>query len=135
MKCPTDGKQEFQTDSRACIHRYLSFASERKNPSLKETKRVIWIYERPVSLQTCRLYGRHTCKQYSLLAHKLDKSPYCLPMLWQSHHSQTTHSNYKPRIQTLGLCSSEPSKVCFQPLQMNSAASNLMLAGTWQGMF
>lgn len=34
-----------------------------------------------------------------------------------------------------GLCSFEHSKVCFQPLQMNWAASNLMFARTWQGMF
>ena len=36
---------------------------------------------------------------------------------------------------THSLCSTEHSKVCFQPLQMNWAASNLMFAGTWQGMF
>jgi hypothetical protein len=42
---------------------------------------------------------------------------------------------YKPRIETLELCSSEHSKVCFQPLKINGAASNLMFAETWQGMF
>ena len=28
---------------------------------------------------------------YSLIAHKLGKLPYCLPMLWQSRRLQTTN--------------------------------------------
>ena len=47
------------------------------------------ICHRPVGLLTGWLYGRHTCKLYSLIAHKLDKPPYCLPMVVP---------NYKPRI-------------------------------------
>ena len=52
------------------------------------------IYHRPVCLLTCRLYGRHTCKLYSLIAYKFDKPSYCLPMLWQSLHLQATNKNF-----------------------------------------
>ena len=31
---------------------------------------------------------------YSLIAHELDKPPYCLPMLWQSLHLQATNKNF-----------------------------------------
>ena len=58
-------------------------------------KQQFYICHRPVGLLTCRLYGRHTCKLYSLLAHKFDKPTYCLPMLWQSRRLQTTNWNFR----------------------------------------
>ena len=66
-------------------------------------------------------------KLYSFIAHKLDNR-YIAYLCYGS-------PNYKPRVETLDLCSSEHSKVCFQLLQMNRATSNLMFAGRWQGMF
>ena len=106
----------------------IRFFFRRKNPSLKETRSSNSVFA--TDQLDCRsaLYGRHACELYSLITHKLDKPPYYLPMLCNS----TIH---KPRIKTLDLCFSEHSKVCFQPLEINGAASNLMFAGTWQGMF
>ena len=64
----------------------------------KKQKLAIWYFSQidlHVDLQTCRLYGRHTYELYSLIAHKLDKPPYCLSMLWQSHQLQTTNWNIR----------------------------------------
>ena len=69
----------------------VSFLEERIPPSKKQQ---FYICHRPVGLLTCRLYGRHTCKLYSLIAYKFDKPSYCLPMLWQSLHLQATNKNF-----------------------------------------
>ena len=73
------GNRKFRQMAEHGLLRYPFFAFERGNPSLKETA---IIYLPQTGLLTCRLYGRHTCKLYSLLAHKFDTPPYCLPMLW-----------------------------------------------------
>ena len=69
----------------------VSFLGGRIPPSKKQQ---FYICHRPVGLLSCRLYGRHTCKLYSLIAYKFDKPSYCLPMLWQSLHLQATNKNF-----------------------------------------
>ena len=84
------------------------FLEGRIPPSKKQQ---FYICHRPVGLLSCRLYGRHTCGLYSFIAHKLDNR----------HIAYLCYGspNYKPRFETLDLCSSGHSKVCFQPFQMN----------------
>ena len=73
----------------------IRFFFRRKNPSLKETRSSNSVFA--TDQLDCRsaLYGRHACELYSLITHKLDKPPYYLPMLWQSHHSQTTNWSFR----------------------------------------
>lgn len=110
-RIPPSKKQQTSEIYKACfdisqrVQHFFAVTQRNKNQQF-------YICHRPVGLLTCRLYGRHACELYDLITHKLDKPPYCLSMLWQFHHLQTTN-------ETLGLCSSEHSKVCFQPLQMN----------------
>ena len=119
------GNWKFRRIAEHGLLRYPYFAFERENPSLKETanerdiqsllwyfiasavflcgnakkqKSAIWYFSQTdlhADLQTCGLYGRPACEPYSLIAHKLGKLPYCLPMLWQSRRLQTTNWNLR----------------------------------------
>ena len=115
------GNRKFRRMAEHVLLRYPFFAFERKNPSLKEiandrdTQNLLWYFTASAAFlrgnakkqknaiwnipQTSRLADlpaiRHACELYSLIAHKLDKLLYCLPMLWQSHQLQTTNWNFR----------------------------------------
>ena len=120
------GNRKFRQMAEHGLLRYPFFAFERGNPSLKETA-ILYLP------QTGRLADLPAIRQ----AHMQTIQP-SRPQVWHTAillAYAMVAPNYKPRIRTLDLCSFEHSKVCFQPLQMYWAASNLMFAGTWQGMF
>ena len=67
-------------------------------PPSKKQKLAIWYFSQTdlhAGLQTCGLYDWPACGPYSLIAHKLGKLPYYLPILWQSRRLQTTNWNFR----------------------------------------
>ena len=101
----------------------------RKNPFLKETRSSNSVFATDRSVCRPAGYTAGTHASYTVLLHT---------SLSNRHITCRCYGNpaiYKLWTETSGLCSSEHCKVCFQPLEMNWAASNLMFAGTWQGMF
>lgn len=102
----------------------IRFCFRGKNPSLKEIRTSNF---RSACWPADYTAGTHASYTALLPISLTNRYIVCL-----CYGNSTT---YKPRIETSGLCSSEHSKVCFQPLEIKWAASNLMFEGTWQGMF
>ena len=91
----------------------IRFFFRRKLPSLKETRSSNSVFATDWSACCPAGYAAGTHASYIAL----------LPTnLTNRHITCLCYGNptiHKPRIETLDLCSSEHSKVCFQPLEMN----------------
>ena len=105
-------KEYIQADGRALIA-LLSVFFRRKLPSLKETRSSNSVFA--TVLLVCRPAG-YTAGTYASSVAILPTNLTIRHITCLCYGIPTIH---KPRSETLDLCSSEHSKVCFQPLKMN----------------